>query len=255
MNLILNDFTVHAGRRRLLDISCLTLPATGLVGVIGPNGAGKSTLLKALAGIIPHAGRKTLDGIWPDAAKIAYLPQDFTVSASLSVAECVLLGRRERLSWRITIQDRAEVQRVLSMLDLTHLTDTRIDRLSGGQQQRVLLAQRLLRDPRLMILDEPTSALDLHHQLEVLTRLKALSQDILVIAALHDLTLAGRFADHLVLIERGRLKASDRPEAVLTGDILDPVYAIRSEVFHDRARNPVVVAHRACDQLTPSPRR
>ncbi|MBP0483640.1 ABC transporter ATP-binding protein [Sagittula salina] len=253
MSLLLSEFTVNAGRLRLLDIPSLSLPSTGLVGVIGPNGAGKSTLLKALAGIIPHAGRKTLDCTWPDPTRIAYLPQDFAVSAAMSVAECVLLGRRERLGWRITAHDRAEVGRVLSLLDLTHLAEARMDRLSGGQQQRVLLAQRLLRDPRLMILDEPTSALDLHHQLEVLSRLKALSTDILVIAALHDLTLAGRFADHLVLIEHGMLKAADNPEAVLNGDMLDPVYAIRCEVFRDRARNPVVVAHSPCDPCPKSP--
>jgi iron complex transport system ATP-binding protein len=245
MSLALNNFTVHAGRHCLLQIDSLTLPSTGLFGVIGPNGAGKSTLLRALAGLVPHGGSKRLDGGWPEASRIGFLPQNFAVSASMSVAECVLLGRRERLGWRISAHDRSEVARVLALLDLSALATARMDRLSGGQQQRVLLAQRLLRDPRLLILDEPTSALDLHHQLQVLSHLRTLAQDILVIAALHDLTLAGRFADHLVLIANGRLGAASTPDRVLLPSCLDPVYAIRSELLPDRDNSPVVVAHQA----------
>ena len=116
--MILTDFRVHAGRRCLLDIAGLELPPHGLVGVIGPNGAGKSTLMKALAGVIPHDGQKSLDQGWPEPAGIGYLPQDFTVIAAMSVAECVLLGRRERLGWWITERDRAEVARVLAQLGL-----------------------------------------------------------------------------------------------------------------------------------------
>lgn len=244
MSLVLHNIAVWAGRRCLLDIPTLKLPSTGLIGVIGPNGAGKSTLLKALAGVLRHSGSKQLDGAWPDPRQIAFLPQNFAVTAAMTVAECVLLGRREHLGWRVSARDRADVLRVLSSLDLTNLASARMDRLSGGQQQRVLLAQRLLRNPRLLILDEPTSALDLHHQLEVLSQLKTLSEGILVISALHDLTLAGRFADHLVLIEGGKLRASAPSEQVLAHQILDPIYDIRSELIPDRCNQPVVVAHR-----------
>lgn len=244
MSLILSAFTIHAGRKCLLQIDSLTLPPKGLVGVIGPNGAGKSTLLRALAGLVTHGGIKRLEGAWPQPSQIGFLPQGFAVSAAMTVAECVLLGRRERLGWRITAHDRAEVARVLALLDLSALATARMDRLSGGQQQRVLLAQRLLRNPRLLILDEPTSALDLHHQLEVLSQLRTLAQDILVIAALHDLALAGRFADHLVLIDNGRLAAASAPDQVLVPGRLDPVYGIRSELISDCHNSPVVVAHR-----------
>lgn len=246
--MILTEFRVHAGRRCLLDIAGLELPSHGLICVIGPNGAGKSTLLKALAGVIPHDGQKSLEGGWPDPAGIGYLPQDFTVSAAMSVAECVLLGRRERLGWWITAHDRAEVARVLAQLGLEALAGARMDRLSGGQQQRVLLAQKLLRDPRLLILDEPTSALDLHHQLEVLTHLRQLARDRLVIVSLHDLTLAGRFAEQVILIEQGTVRTSGLPQAVLHPDHLDPVYAIDSQILPDRSGAPVVVAHRTAER-------
>ncbi|SDE75367.1 iron complex transport system ATP-binding protein [Salipiger thiooxidans] len=243
--MILREFRVWAGRRCLLDIPGLELPSRGLVAVIGPNGAGKSTLLKALAGVIPHDGDKLLDEGWPVPSRIGYLPQDFTVSAAMTVAECVLLGRRERLGWWITAHDRAEVARVLARMDLSELAGARMDRLSGGQQQRVLLAQRLLRDPRLLILDEPTSALDLHHQLKVLSHLRQLSKERLVIAALHDLTLAGRFAERIVLIEGGTLGVAGAPGDVLQSVHLDHVYSIDSQIMADRCGAPVVIAHHA----------
>lgn len=243
--LSLTDFLVTIGRRELLRIERLSLPATGFIGVIGPNGAGKSTLLKALAGVLPHRGHKTLGSGWPDPSRVGFMPQDFTVRAALSVAECVLLGRRERLGWRISPQDQTEVDRALASFGLTELAFERMDSLSGGQQQLVLLAQRLSRDPRLLILDEPTSALDLHRQIEVLTHLKnTRPKDILVIAALHDLTLAGRFADRLVMIENGGLRAVGTASEILTGAIVDPVYSISSESLCDREGNLVIVPHR-----------
>lgn len=243
--LSLTDFSVTIGRRDVLRIDHLNLPTSGLICVVGPNGAGKSTLLKALAGVLPHHGEKKLDCGWPDPSRIGFMPQDFTVRAALSVAECVLLGRRERLGWRITPQDQAEVERALGDFGLSALACEPMDSLSGGQQQLVLLAQRLSRRPRLLILDEPTSALDLHRQIEVLTRLKTTrDKDILVITALHDLTLAGRFADRLVMIENGRLRKEGSAAEVLTQAILDRVYSISSECLSDREGNPVIVPHR-----------
>lgn len=241
----LRDFTVTLRRRSVLRIDRLDLCAGGFIGVVGPNGAGKSTFLRALAGLLPHGGDKRLDGGWPEARRIGFLPQNFAVQAALSVAECVLLGRREDLGWRVTPQDRAEVDRALARFGLSHLADRRMDALSGGQQQLILLAQRMSRAPRLLILDEPTSALDLHHQIEALTHLKQVAENgVLVIAALHDLTLAGRFADRLVLIDEGRLRASGPARHVLSQPVLDPVYRIASEYLSDRCGNPVIVPHR-----------
>jgi iron complex transport system ATP-binding protein len=121
-----------------------------------------------------------------------------------------------------------------------------MDSLSGGQQQLVLLAQRLSRAPRLLVLDEPTSALDLHHQLEVLSHLRhhADTSGTLVLAALHDLSLAGRFADSLVLINRGRIEASGPAGEVFGGGRLDPVYRIETELLTSRDRHAVVIPHR-----------
>jgi len=245
MSLILEGFTVDASRRRLLRIDTLRLPSTGLIAVIGPNGAGKSTLLKALAGVMAHSGTCSLDGEWPAPERIGFMPQDFAVSAAMSVADCVLLGRRERLGWRVTAQDRAEVARALATLNLGALSDRRMDRLSGGQQQRVLLAQRLIRDPRVLILDEPTSALDLHHQLEVLDQLRVLSSTRLILVALHDLTLSARYADHIVFLENGGLVMAGLTADVLRVPSLNDAYRIDSEILNDRTGSAVIVAHRA----------
>lgn len=243
--LTLTDFSVTLGRRERLRIDRLNLPVVGFVGLVGPNGAGKSTLLKALAGVLPHHGTKTLGACWPRADQIGFMPQDFMVNAPLSVAECVLLGRREQLGWRISRKDQDDVDAALAAFGLSALAGERMDNLSGGQQQLVLLAQRLSRNPRLLILDEPTSALDLHRQIEVLTHLKATrARGLLVIAALHDLTLAARFADCLVMIENGRIRAVGSASEVLSHEVLDPVYSISSECLHDRDGNPVIVPHR-----------
>lgn len=242
----LNRFAVRVKKRSLLQIDRLDLPSRGIIGVIGPNGAGKSTLLRALAGVARHSGGKSLDGSWPSPEYIGFLPQDFTVNAALSVSECVLLGRREQLGWRVTDKDRLLVHDALARFGLTHLANRPMTSLSGGQQQLVLLAQRLSRAPRLLILDEPTSALDLRHQINVLSYLRdSHSDDTLIIVALHDLTLAGRFSDALLLIESGGLRAQGLPSEILCPEILDPVYAISSECLQDRLGAPVVVPHMA----------
>ncbi|MFT6089449.1 ABC transporter ATP-binding protein [Sulfitobacter sp.] len=242
----LDRFGVHVKKRSLLQIDKLDLPSCGIVGVIGPNGAGKSTFLRALAGVARHTGEKSLDGSWPSPEHVGFLPQDFTVNAALSVSECVLLGRREQLGWRVTDKDRLIVDDALARFGLTHLADRPMTSLSGGQQQLVLLAQRLSRAPRVLILDEPTSALDLRHQINVLSYLKDFhSHDTLIIVALHDLTLAGRFSNALLLIENGGLRAQGLPSEVLCPEILDPVYGISSECLQDRLGAQVVVPHMA----------
>lgn len=243
MSLCLRDFTVSLSGRACLSVPQMDLPAAGLIGVIGPNGAGKSTFLRALAGQIRHTGTKMLDGTWPHPVQIGFLPQNFTVNAAMTVTECVLLGRREQLGWRITSQDRKHVAHALSRLKLSHLADVRMDQLSGGQQQRVLLAQRISRGPRMLVLDEPTSALDLRHQLEVLSLLRDLSQDMLIVTALHDLTLAGRFADHLVLIDQGQVRGVGAPHHILQHAGLGDCYGTKVETLRDSQGSLVFVAH------------
>lgn len=246
MVLTLQDFGVLRGGRAVIRPSAARLPATGLVAVVGPNGAGKSSLLMAMAGLAPHSGRMRLDDAPVPPARIGFLPQAFMVRARLSVEDCVLLGRREDLGLRVRPQQREAARQALAALGLQDLAPRPMDTLSGGQQQLVLIAQRLMRAPRLLILDEPTSALDLHHQIEVLTHLRALSRDILILAALHDLTLAARFAQAVVMIDDGHLIAGP-PEEVLAMAPIRAAWRIDPEFLTDRAGARVIVPHRIAE--------
>lgn len=173
-----------------------------MLGVIGPNGSGKSTLLRAIAGLSAEAVAVSRDGHALGRRDIGHLPQAFTVKSSIFVLECILLGRREDLGLRVPAALIGDAEALLDRLGLADFADRRMSALSGGQQQRVLIAQRLFRAPALMLMDEPTSALDLHHQVSALAALQTYVRQAkgAVIVALHDLTLAARYCDRIMLV-------------------------------------------------------
>ncbi|ADE84791.1 ABC transporter ATP-binding protein [Rhodobacter capsulatus] len=223
----------------------LTLAAGEVLALVGPNGAGKTTLLQAIAGLAPERVRRRLGNADLARAEIGFLPQAFAVRATLTVLDCILLGRREALGLRVAPRLIAEAEALLLRLGLADLADRPMIDLSGGQQQRVLIAQRLFRRPKLLLLDEPTSALDLHHQLEVMALLRAQAQatGAPVLAALHDLSLAARHADRVLVLAGGRLLSEGPPEAVLTPDCLARHWRITPEILRDRDGKPVIVPH------------
>ncbi len=245
----------RGGRAVIADLS-LAFGAGQLVAVIGPNGAGKSTLLGGVAGLLPSQGRVTWDGRPLRRDEIAFLPQASPQRATLSVFEVALLGRLDRLGWHVAEADVAAAAQALAALGLADLAERPIGTLSGGQQQLVLLAQQIARRPRLFILDEPTSALDLSRQLVVLDYLADYARTTggVVIVALHDLSLAGRFADRLVLLRDGRVVASGTPEAVIRPDTIRAAYEVEAQIVRSAAGHPlvaplhaVVPSHRAAD--------
>jgi len=219
----------------------LSLGPSGLVGVIGPNGAGKSTLARLLAGLVPAAGgRVLLDGGLLDsvgrqrlAQTIAFLPQGAGPALPLRVGRLVALGRLPHRGpfARATAADRAAVARAIARADLEGVVDRPVDQLSGGERARALLARALAVEAPALIADEPLAALDPGHQMDVMALLKAeAGQGRLVVVILHDLHLAARWCDRLVLIDRGRLVADGRPAAVLTARRLAEVYGIRARI-------------------------
>lgn len=236
---------IRKGGATLLQATQITAAPGEVLGVIGPNGAGKSTFLRCLAGADTPRARVT----WKDRPlppdRIGYMPQAFQVSVRLSVLECVLLGRRESLGWRVAPADLDAAEAVLARLDLQDLSARTMDTLSGGQQQRVLLAQRLVRQPLLLVLDEPTSALDLHHQIAILRLLVShvRASGATAVLALHDLTLAARFCDRLLLVESGTLVASGTACQVLTPEIIGRFWRILPEILTTRDGHPVIVPH------------
>ena len=244
--LTLRNLAVQRGRRQVLAPVDTVLPTADMIGVIGPNGAGKSTLLQAISGLLPHTGHWQLGDRTPAREEIGFLPQAYAVKASLTVEECVLLGRREGLGWRVPPGARHAADAVLARCGIAHLAGERMDRLSGGQQQLALIAQRLYRAPRLLILDEPTSALDLGHQIEVLTLLgdHAAATGTTILLALHDLTLAARFCRSLILLSDGRLRAAGMAGAVLSEPAIRASYRVAPEFLTSRSGHKVVVPHR-----------
>lgn len=211
------------------------------VGLLGPNGSGKTTLMRTLAGLLPYAGRLTLAGrpvrSWSPRAlarTLAFVRQSLPFSFAFTVEEIVLLGRapHKGLLSPITSTDRRKAREALARVDLAGFEDRIIHHLSGGEQQRVLLAQALAQEADLLLLDEPTAHLDVHHQYEFTEHVRTLvDAGRTVVSAFHDLELAARYADHLLVLDHGRLAAQGAPEAVLTPELLASVFRMRAELI------------------------
>ncbi len=226
----------------LKDVSMIALPGE-ITAVIGPNGAGKTTLLKLIANVIkPKSGRIRFNGVDTTEMNrdeivkiISYLPQENVIPGILTVYEVVLLGRIPYLSWRVDRRDLEITERILSDLGLEKYAKRFANQLSGGERQMVLIAQALVREPKVLLLDEPVSNLDIRNQLEILDLIRAITKQkrITTILILHDLNLAARYADKLVVLNSGRVYACGKPEEVLTPDMLTAVYGVEARVYID----------------------
>ncbi|HEY2950292.1 MAG TPA: ABC transporter ATP-binding protein [Micromonosporaceae bacterium] len=243
--------TVRLGGNLIVDRMDLDVIEGEWVTIIGPNGAGKSTALRAIGGLLPFDGRIDLNGTPVDrvprrerAKTVATVAQTPVVPPGMHVLDYVLLGRTPyiRPLGRESRSDLAAVDDVLNELDLERLAGRRLDTLSGGERQRVFLARALAQGARITLLDEPTSALDIGHQQEVLElvdRLRA-ERGLTVLATMHDLSVAGEYADRLVLLAGGRVVAAGTPREVLTEDLLATHYRVKVRVI-DGEQGPLVV--------------
>ncbi|MCF1449151.1 ABC transporter ATP-binding protein [Agrobacterium vitis] len=241
--LVLRDVSVQHGRTTIVSGVSTSIAAGQIVGLIGPNGAGKSTLLNAIAGQVPAKGKVLWNGKPVGARDIGFMPQQCQVRADLSVLEVILLGRHEQLGWQIASDMLAAASRILAFFGISDLATRSMLTLSGGQQQLVLLAQRLLREPQLLLLDEATSALDVRHQMHVLKRLRDYVErtGALVVIAVHDLNLAARHSDTVMLMNGGRLIGHGAFDTVITPDILRSVYGIEAEFIPSQSGIPVIL--------------
>ncbi|MEU2026649.1 ABC transporter ATP-binding protein [Streptomyces sp. NPDC016469] len=231
----------EAGGRLLLDGVTLAPEPGTTVGLIGPNGSGKSTLLRILAGVLaPHAGVVTLDGGSLTAVgrravarRVAVVDQHAVTQDELRVLDVVRLGRiPHRRAWSApTDADAAAVDEALERTGLTGRRDQSWHTLSGGERQRVQIARALAQQPRELLLDEPTNHLDIQHQLDLLSLVASLP--LTAVVALHDLNLAAMFCDQIVVLSGGRAVAGGPPGQVITEQLIEDVYRVRSVVTPD----------------------
>jgi iron complex transport system ATP-binding protein len=253
--LVVRDVAVALDGAPVLHGVDLTVEPGEWVTVIGPNGAGKSTLLRAVGGLVPYTGAIEVFG-GPLAALprrqrarlVATVPQNPVVPPGMAVLDYVLLGRAPYLPplGRESAADLSAVHDVLDRLDLVRFAGRRLESLSGGERQRTFLARALAQGATLLLLDEPTTALDIGHQQEVLELVDQLRRDagLTVVATMHELSVAGEYADRLLLLASGRVAAAGTPREVLTEELLYQHYRARVTVV-DGAQGPLVVPVRA----------
>jgi iron complex transport system ATP-binding protein len=237
------DLRLGYGEKLVVDGIDLTIP-TNVTAIVGPNGSGKSTLLRGIARLLrPRSGTVLLDGV--DIAhltsnelakRLGLLPQGPSAPDGLTVGDLVSRGRFPHRSWyqRWNSDDENAVRQALERVGLLERADDPVDQLSGGQRQRAWLAMVLAQDTPHLLLDEPTTHLDLAHAVDVMTVIRTVAHSgaRTVVCVLHDLTLAARFADHIIVIDDGRVAAAGAPKEVITEQLLRDVFGLQAHVIN-----------------------
>lgn len=231
----------------------ITLDANGpqLLSIIGPNGVGKSTLIHCINRILsPNKGTVMIDGdnvndvsLKDLAKKVGYVPYSANDTFPLSVVDTVLMGRHPHATYKSLDKDLDIVYDTLRLLDIEDLAMRNFNELSAGQHQKVMLARGLVQEPEILLLDEPTSNLDIKHQMEVTRILRGLSQEknILVIMISHDLNIAAKYSDTMIMLHGGSIYAIGTPNEVITKENIKAVYDVDSEVIESHGRPHLIM--------------
>ncbi|MBI6721019.1 Fe(3+) dicitrate ABC transporter ATP-binding protein FecE [Pseudomonas syringae] len=245
------------GATRIVQDLSFSPPPAQVTALIGPNGCGKSTLLKAFARILtPQSGSLSLDGTAYGqlsanelARKVAFLPQVLPIPEGVSVRQLVAYGRSPHNSlWgRLSGADQHSVDQALQRMELDTLAERPLADLSGGQRQRAWLAMILAQDAAIVLLDEPTTYLDISHQVELLDLMRELSAEgKTVITVLHDINQACRYADHLAVMQGGRMVTCGAPSDVLTAELVCQVFDVQVQIMREPvAGTPMCIVERS----------
>nr|WP_254537949.1 ATP-binding cassette domain-containing protein [Halomarina sp. BCD28] len=248
------DVSLSLGGTRILRDVSFDAERGTFVALVGPNGAGKTSLLRTVNGVLtPDDGRVLVDGEAVEglsaravARRVATVPQDTSLAFDFPVREVVAMGRsahRGRFE-RTTEEDRAAVDRALDRAEVADLADRSVGTVSGGERQRVLLARALAQETPALLLDEPTASLDINHQVRTLSLVRSLvGEGRTALAAIHDLDLAARFCDALVVVADGRVLAAGPPGTVLTEGVVERAFGARAAIGENPATGtPTVTA-------------
>jgi iron complex transport system ATP-binding protein len=235
------DVSVRLGGRTIVDRVSLSLHANEFVALVGPNGAGKTTLIKALAGLLPAIGDVEIEGgalsslpVRERARRLAYLPQGHDFSWPLPAAEIVALGRYPHADpfSPVSQRDRDAVMHAMEITGTTAFADRIVTTLSGGERARVALARVLATQAPIVLADEPTMSLDPRHQFVVMDLLRhAAHANGAVLAVVHDLALAARYADRVLVLEKGRVVADGKPDVALSTERIADVFGVEADMI------------------------
>ena len=251
MKLDISDLSFGYDGKATLEDVFLEVEKGEVVSLVGPNGAGKSTLIKCINRVLkPQRGTVLVDGRAATLMKskdfskmMGYVPQSTTEVFPYTVFDIVLMGRRPHIGWRVSGRDVRVVAKTLKFMGIEEFASRYFDELSGGEKQKIAMARAIVQEPEILLLDEPTSNLDIKHQLEVMRTVRLLVQKggISAIMAMHDLNLASRFSDKIVMLKDGRVFEMGCPESVLVPENIEKVYGVRADVIKDRSGRPYVM--------------
>ena len=243
MELKVNDVSFSYSSVPVLHDVSFELKDNELVSILGPNGVGKSTLIHCINKILsPTSGTVMIDGrdvseikLKELAKEIGYVPYSANDSFPLSVIDTVMIGRHPYSRWGTLDKDLDIVYETLRMLGISHLAMRAFNELSAGQHQKVMLARGLVQEPKILLLDEPTSNLDVRHQLDVTKMLRRLSRErgILIVMISHDINIAAKYSDKIILMHKGSIFDIGEPSKVITAENLRIVYGVTAEIAKD----------------------
>jgi iron complex transport system ATP-binding protein len=226
--------TVKYSNQVIIDNISVEFNGGEMVAIIGKNGIGKTTFIKGIANLIHHDGRiRLFEGSKNFSEKdISYLPQLGTANSQLSVFEMILLGLVHDLRWKVQSQQIQRVEEIIESLNLSGIAKKAFNTLSGGQKQLILMAQSFISKPKTLLLDEPTSALDLRHQLVIMDKAREYTQTsgAITIFVVHDLMLAARYSDKMILLHDKKIQMQGVPGEVLLPELLETVYKVEVNV-------------------------
>jgi len=253
MRLKADKIEFYYNARKILDKISFEAREGEFIGLIGPNGSGKTTLLRIINKILePKAGsvyldcKKLSEMDWKEIAReLACVPQETQLDFNFKVFDIVMMGRYPYLG-RFSLEGEEDEEKVRYWMRLTntlHLADRSIKEISGGERQRVLIARALAQEPKILLLDEPTANLDICYQIEIMNMLKRLVREIglIIICVIHDLTLAARYSDRIILLKNGRIVEMGRPWEVLTEENIRKVFNVEARIEYDRRSGSLII--------------